>query len=84
MLREKSNPFALFLYNARLQRDWSLREVGSITGLEPSYINRLERGERTNPSVSTIHALASAYEVDLLNLIELVMRVLEEKKENEK
>jgi transcriptional regulator with XRE-family HTH domain len=79
-----NNPFTRFLYNARLERGWSLRDVGNITGLEPSYINRLERGERTNPSVSTIQALALAYQVELIDLIELVLRVLKEKKDNEK
>jgi transcriptional regulator with XRE-family HTH domain len=76
--REKDNPFAEFLFNARREKGWSLREVGIVTGLEPSYINRLERGERTNPSIRTIQALALAYRTEIIDLIDLVLRILEE------
>lgn len=82
--KELSNPLAVFLYNARLERGWSLRKAGTVTGLEPSYINRLERGERTNPSIHTIKALALAYQEEIMNLVELVLRVSEEKKENDR
>ncbi|RDI40910.1 helix-turn-helix domain-containing protein [Falsibacillus pallidus] len=80
--KEKSNQFAIFLYNARLERGWSLREAGMRTGLEPSYINRLERGKRINPSVSTIQSLAVAFQVEMIDLAELVLQTLEKEKNN--
>ncbi|WP_185806950.1 helix-turn-helix domain-containing protein [Bacillus sp. HMF5848] len=67
--------FAEFLLDSRLEKGWSLRDLEIATeGISPSYLHRLEKGLKKNPSVLTLNALAKAYEVDLIDLIELVLR----------
>ncbi|WP_158095135.1 helix-turn-helix domain-containing protein [Gottfriedia luciferensis] len=56
----------------RKQKQMTYRDLESLTGITPSYINRIERGDRGNPSYSIIQKLAIALEVNeqiLLNAI---------------
>lgn len=48
--------------SARLNRNWSLRRLSEISGVDDSYISRLERGAAT-PSVDALFRLACALEL---------------------
>lgn len=55
MLKE----FGLSIKNARLTKDLSLRDLSELTGLDHSYISRLEKGD-SMPSHDTIIKLSQA------------------------
>lgn len=43
-------------------------DVAKATGIEPSYLSRMERGERSNPSFYHIYMLADYYSIDLYTI----------------
>ena len=56
--------FGDILKRERTNRGLSLRELAEVSGIEASYINRLEKGNRDNPGFVTVCALASAMELN--------------------
>jgi len=58
MLRE----FSLTIKTARLKQDLSLRDLAELTGLDHSYIGRLEKGG-PKPSRDTVIKLAKALKI---------------------
>lgn len=54
--------FGAFIKNARLKKDLSLRDLASLTGLDHSYIGRLEKGG-PKPSRNTVIKLAEALNI---------------------
>ena len=44
----------------RLEKGMSLIELADITGISPGYICHLEKGSRTNPSISIMEKIAKA------------------------
>lgn len=46
------------------------KELGYITGIDPSIINRIENQRNYNPEMLTIARIAYALEVDLILLFE--------------
>jgi transcriptional regulator with XRE-family HTH domain len=54
--------FANILIKRRLENRWSQVDLGGFSGLENSYISRLEKGSRT-PSIEILMRLAEAFKV---------------------
>lgn len=73
--------FGAYLLKLRLKKGWTLCELEKETGITASYLNRMERGERQNPTVSIVNALAKAYSVEVATLIDLVL--LEQEEDND-
>ena len=66
------NPnFGSMIKYLREKQGLSLKEVESMTGISASYINRLERGERENPSFTMIEQLSNSLKCDLYELLEI-------------
>lgn len=55
-------PFAALLRSSRMARGWSMSELARRTGLDHSYISRLESGER-GPGRDVVTAIADAFGV---------------------
>jgi len=55
----------------REQRNLTLKDVERLTGISPSYINRLEKGERKSPGVPIISKLAPVLGVAPYELMEM-------------
>ena len=49
-----------FIKERRLARDWSKRALAEKAGISHSEVHRIENGERANPSVHMLYALAKA------------------------
>lgn len=49
----------------RKEKKLSLRHLGEQTGLDHSYIGRIERGEISSPSLDTIQKIADVLEVEV-------------------
>lgn len=67
--RQVSDNFGLMLKYLREQSNHSLAEIGEMTGISPSYINRIEAGQRKAPSFPIIEKLAKALNVPINTLI---------------
>ena len=53
------------LKKLRIKRYMTLKQLSSITGLTCGYLSLLERGGRTNPSLSTMRKIADALECEI-------------------
>ena len=56
----------MLIQTLRLRRGWSQEQLATITGLSPRTIQRIERGQ--TPSLDSLQALASAFNVDVSDL----------------
>lgn len=56
--------FAFALRRFREDRNLSLRELGTLCGVDHAYIHRLEREEKTAPSEQVIDALVRALKLN--------------------
>lgn len=54
------NSLALFLKTTREQRGLSVRQLAEKASVSHTEIFRIEKGERTNPSITMLKALAEA------------------------
>ncbi|MDF2065096.1 helix-turn-helix transcriptional regulator [Bacillus sp. Cr_A10] len=72
--------FGTFLLKLRFKKRWTLSDLEKETGITASYLNRLENGERKNPTVIVVYALASAYNVELKTMVDLIMLDRQEEK----
>ncbi|MBN8852202.1 MAG: hypothetical protein BGO55_00470 [Sphingobacteriales bacterium 50-39] len=54
--------FGKVLKRLRKEREWSLRNLAAEAGLEPSYIDKLEKAQ-SNPSFLAIILLAEAFDI---------------------
>jgi transcriptional regulator with XRE-family HTH domain len=57
---------SLTIRKLRLQRGWTQDQLAEFTGLSVRSVQRIERGAR--PSLESLKALASVFEVDIANL----------------
>lgn len=48
----------------RSKRGWSYEELGRRIGVSASYIFRLEKGQRQNPSTKVLKALCELFDID--------------------
>ena len=58
------NDFAQLLRKLRLEAGLSQNALAKKTKVDPSYINRIERGERQPPSVDVIRDIARVLDLD--------------------
>lgn len=58
----------MLIQKLRLQRGWSQQQLADLSGLSARTIQRLERGQP--PSVESLKALASVFEIDFSTLKE--------------
>jgi len=72
--------FSEVIKSKRSKKGWSLKEVSLKTGINASYLNRLEKGERKNPSAIALFKLSMALEIDIMFLIKLLLK--EEERRN--
>jgi len=49
-----------YIKERRLAKEWSKRTLAEKAGISHSEVHRIENGERTNPSVAMLYALADA------------------------
>lgn len=64
-----SEDFGKILKGLREERGLSLEKLSALTGISPSYINRLEKSKRKSPGFTKLVALARALDVDLSILV---------------
>ena len=67
--RKVSENFGSMLRHLREERGLSLAELGEITGVSASYINRIELGERKAPSYPIIEKLARGLNISTSSLM---------------
>lgn len=67
------NDFAKLLQKLRLEAGLSQNALARKTGVDPSYINRVERGLRQPPSLGVIHDIAEALELDTFSTNQLLL-----------
>lgn len=56
---------------ARERKNYSLKDLENKTGVSASYIMRVEKGERTCPSIPIIKALTGELGLDMAEILEL-------------
>ena len=49
----------------------SLQELSSLTNLSISYLYHLESGKRKNPSLETLDKLATVFEIEIVDFLDL-------------
>ena len=69
--RKVNENFGSMIKYLREKQGYSLKDLEDITGISPSYINRLERGTRACPSYPVIEELAKALNADISELLEI-------------
>lgn len=57
--------FGRLIRHLRTQKNMSLDELSYITTLSKAYISRLEKGERSNPTIYVINKLSHALDLDI-------------------
>jgi transcriptional regulator with XRE-family HTH domain len=57
---ETMNSLGEMIKDRRLSKGWSKRALAEKAGISHSEVHRIETGERTNPSVPVLNALAEA------------------------
>jgi transcriptional regulator with XRE-family HTH domain len=60
----------------RKARDWTQEELAENSGLHPTYIGGIERGER-NPTLGSLYKISSAFGISLSNILKLEGHELE-------
>ena len=74
------NAFGAFVRNRREElrendREFSVRKVAGLIGVEPSYLSKVERGEQAPPSEAKIVGLAEVLEEDADILLAMAGKV---------
>lgn len=54
----------------REERQWTLRDLSWITGISLGYLSDLETGRKTNPTIDTLHKIATAFGLSVTQLME--------------
>lgn len=68
----ESAAFGNLLRQYRRSRDFSVRMVARLAGLDSTYLSRVERGIHRPPKVPTVHRLAQALQLDTDEEIALI------------
>lgn len=69
--RKVNENFGSMLKYLREKQGYSLQDLEGMTGISPSYINRLERGTRACPSYPVIEKLSKALNADIMEMLEI-------------
>lgn len=70
------------LKNQREIKDLSLRQVEKLTNVSNAYLSQLENDKINNPSVGTLHKLASFYKIEFDSLLVAAGLIKGEKAKN--
>ena len=71
--RRVSSEFADYLKALRMSKGLSYGELAAKTGISASYLNRLEKRERTSPTFAILQTLAKFYKVEVLQMCKMAM-----------
>ena len=63
--------FGYLLYHLRTEKGWTLRELGTLSGLDHAYLWRMEKGQKSHPSLMVINALSKALKVSAAEKLRL-------------
>lgn len=63
------NTFGEWLKSIRLQKGWSLARASEETGASSSYLHRIEKGNRSVPSVTKLEEIAKGYGISATRMI---------------
>ncbi|WFA05273.1 helix-turn-helix transcriptional regulator [Bacillus sp. HSf4] len=69
--KQMNDDFAKLLKNLRISKGYSLKQLAERSNVTPSYLNRLERGERKRPTFSVLEHIAEGLDVDVNVLLGL-------------
>jgi len=69
--KQMNDDFAKLLRKLRLAKGYSLQQLSERSNVTPSYLNRLERGERKTPTLSVLQHIAEGLDVDVNVLLGL-------------
>lgn len=69
--KQMNDDFAKLLKKLRLAKGYSLQQLSERSNVTPSYLNRLERGERKTPTLSVLQHIAEGLDVDVNVLLGL-------------
>lgn len=72
--RERELLFSEIIKFRRKELNMKLRDFSILTGLSPSFLYRLESGERHQPSVQTVAKIAKVLDLDLMFLIHAIIQ----------
>lgn len=64
MTEAQANRLGALIQRARLQKGWSLMTAMEQTGIDSSWLNRLERGMYAEPAADRLAVLAEALDID--------------------
>jgi len=73
--REMSSRIGSFIRHRREELKYSLNDLGKITGISNSYINRLERNERKACSLPIIYNLAEGLNVSVWDILDVAIPI---------
>lgn len=68
-MEARENTFGDLVLRERKNKDWTLRDISEVTGIEASYINRLEKGSRSNPGFITVAKLVNTLELSQIEVL---------------
>jgi len=73
MVTKQGNALGLYLATIRRDRDFSLRQVETLTNkaVSNAYLSQIESGKIAQPSPNILHALAQVYKVSYEQLMQL-------------
>lgn len=60
------------LKEIRLKKGYTLEKLSKATGLSSTYLNRIENGLQTNPSLDTIDKIANELDEDLVTIFYII------------
>ncbi|MFD1203616.1 helix-turn-helix domain-containing protein [Sporosarcina contaminans] len=66
---QMSDDFGKMLKKLREERGMSLGKLSELTGISPSYLNRLEQSKRKSPGFTKLMAIAEALKVEPWTLV---------------
>lgn len=65
--------FGLILKRHRMQRGWTLQQLGRASGLTPTFLGVMERGGNS-PSLQTLLRLAEVFGIDAADLMREIVQ----------
>jgi transcriptional regulator with XRE-family HTH domain len=66
-----SKNLGLYLKHLRKKNNYNLEQIATLSELSCSYVSRLENGVCTSPSIQVLESLASAYNISLIELLNI-------------
>ena len=65
------NPVGKYIYDTRKKQDISIRYLAKLTGISHSEINKIEKGERENPSPIHLKKIADTLDINQIELFKI-------------